>query len=105
MTDRCPVCYAPLGTGDHAGQPCIFCHPEPVTMVPTAELERLRRELAEAMKACVPLAVVLEAALDFGRYAKVLMVDDHVTPEYLAGFREKFKRFEKVVDAAVEHKT
>lgn len=44
----------------------------------------------------------LRAAMsDFGGYAKVLMIDNHVTPDYLEGFREKFEDFERVYDECV----
>lgn len=50
----------------------------------------------------VLLAKLLEACVDFGSYAKVLMFDNHVTDDYLEGYREKFEAFEAAVDAAAE---
>ena len=52
------------------------------------ELEALVKKLRAAMG-------------DFGGYAKVLMMDSHVTPEYLEAYREKFADFEKVYDTCV----
>jgi hypothetical protein len=51
----------------------------------TEEIERLR--------------YVLSAAIRFGSYAMVLCQDDHVTPEYLEGYRERFRAFEAALSA------
>jgi hypothetical protein len=45
------------------------------------------------------LRYVLSAAIRFGSYAMVLCQDDHVTPEYLEGYRERFQAFEAALSA------
>lgn len=41
-----------------------------------------------------PIDQLLAACQNFGGYAKTLMVDSHVTKEYLEGYRELFREFE-----------
>ena len=79
---------------------CQFCGKG--KLVVRDETADFRRQLAERDER---MAKLLAAALDFGGYAKVLMTDNHVTPEYLdgpGGYRDKFRRFEAAVEAAKE---
>jgi hypothetical protein len=60
---------------------------------------RFARERDEAKAENERLRYVLSAAIRFGSYAMVLCQDDHVTPEYLGGYRERFRAFEAALSA------
>jgi hypothetical protein len=84
ICDGCGHVPHAIGQNQMAGR-CDYCRLTERLQSAKAENERLRD--------------VLSAAIRFGSYAKVLCQDEHVTPEYLEGYRERFRAFEAALSA------
>jgi hypothetical protein len=78
---ECPCCDLSVGCV------CEACEAASQLFLAARTIEDLRAEMERLRDA-------LSAAIRFAGYAKVLCQDDHVTPEYLEGYRERFLAFE-----------